>query len=83
MSASGASGTEALTFPPLMSGEATQADAMGLAARRATLGCDAGLVTYALPPSHIEAAMVLAPEMPLAQAMAMLPGRPTSLIRIS
>lgn len=62
-----------LSFPPLMSGEAVQADALGHAARRATLGCDAGLVTYVTGASAAEAALVFAPEVPLAKAMAMLP----------
>lgn len=63
----------ALTFPPLMWGEDAGSDALGHAARRATLGCDAGLVSYALGASTLEAAMVFAPEVPLAKAMAMLP----------
>lgn len=63
----------ALTFPPLMWGEAAEADALGHAARRATLGCDAGLVAYVLGTSRVEAALVFAPEVPLKQAMAMLP----------
>ena len=65
--------TAALTFPPLMSGEATASDAIGHAARRATLGCDAGLVAYSLGASRVEAALVFAPEVPLSRAMAMLP----------
>jgi len=65
--------TPELTFPPLMWGEATDGDALGHAARRATLGCDAGLIAYALGSSQIEAALVFAPEVPLAQAMTMLP----------
>lgn len=63
----------ALTFPPLMWGEAAESDALGHAARRATLGCDAGLVAYVLGAMRIEAALVFAPEVPLAKAMAMLP----------
>lgn len=63
----------ALTFPPLMWGEEADNDAMGHAARRAALGCDAGLVAYVLGSSRIEAAMVFAPEVPLAKAMTMLP----------
>ncbi|WP_147127751.1 biotin/lipoate--protein ligase family protein [Shimia ponticola] len=61
------------SFPPLMYGEDVQSDAFGHAARRATLGCDAGLISYVLGASRIEAAMVFAPEVPLAQAMTMLP----------
>ncbi|MEX0287269.1 MAG: biotin/lipoate--protein ligase family protein, partial [Paracoccaceae bacterium] len=63
----------ALTFPPLMWGEPATGEALGHAARRATLGCDAGLVAYILGPSHAEAALVFAPEVPLSQAMTMLP----------
>ncbi|THH34843.1 DUF4444 domain-containing protein [Aliishimia ponticola] len=62
-----------LTFPPLMWGEDAGEDAMGHAARRAALGCDAGLVSYVLGASQIEAALVFAPEVPLRKAMAMLP----------
>ena len=62
-----------LIFPPLMRGEPAQGDALSHAARRATLGCDAGLVAYLLAPAHIEAALVFAPEVPLRRAMAMLP----------
>ena len=62
-----------LTFPPLMWGEAATDSALGHAARRATLGCDAGLISYILGASHVEAALVFAPEVPLEQAMTMLP----------
>ena len=62
-----------LSFPPLMWGEEVKGDALGHAARRATLGCDAGLVAYALGPNEVEAALVFAPELPLAKAMIMLP----------
>lgn len=62
-----------LTFPPLMWGEPATDEALGHAARRATLGCDAGLVAYILGPLQAEAALVFAPEVPLSQAMTMLP----------
>lgn len=65
--------SEPLTFPPLLWGEAATDEAMGHAARRAALGCDAGLVSYILAPDRVEAAMVFAPEVPLRQAMTMLP----------
>ncbi len=65
--------SEALTFPPLLWGEAATEEALGHAARRAALGCDAGLVSYILAADRVEAAMVFAPEVPLAQAMTMLP----------
>lgn len=62
-----------LTFPPMMWGEAATDTALGHAARRAALGCDAGLVSYLLAPDHVETALVFAPEVPLSEAMAMLP----------
>ena len=65
--------TEPLTFPPLMSGEPATDAAMEHAVRRAALGCDAGLVSYLLTADRAEAAMVFAPEVPLRQAMIMLP----------
>ncbi len=65
----------ALSFPPLMSGEAVTGleDPFETACKRAVLGCDAGLVVYNLAPDMVRAALVFAPEVPLAQAMAMLP----------
>ena len=67
--------SEPLTFPPLMSGEAAGPGLapFDLACQKAELGVDAGLVVYDLGPSTLSAALVLAPEVPLAQAMAMLP----------
>ena len=65
--------SEPLTFPPLMWGEETTDPALDHAARRAALGCDAGLVSYMLAADRAEAALVFAPEVPLAQAMTMLP----------
>ncbi|MEM1129555.1 MAG: DUF4444 domain-containing protein [Pseudomonadota bacterium] len=62
-----------LTFPPLMHGRPVTAGAMAEAARQARLGCDAGLVTYALGPDVVEAALVFAPEVPLSRALSMLP----------
>lgn len=66
---------EAPTFPPLMSGEEVtgQQDPFEIACLRATTGCDAGLVLYRLDANSLEAALVFAPEVPLAEAMAMLP----------
>lgn len=63
------------TFPPLMSGHALngQDDPFEVARQKAVLGCDAGLVTYNLGTDQMAAALVLAPEVPLAKAMAMLP----------
>ncbi|MCY4336570.1 MAG: DUF4444 domain-containing protein [Litoreibacter sp.] len=65
--------SEPLTFPPLMWGEEATDDALDHAARRAALGCDAGLVSYILATDRAEAALVFAPEVPLKEAMTMLP----------
>jgi len=65
--------TEALSFPPLLSGEGVAGDAYVHALKRAAEGCDAGLVVYALTANQIEAAIVFAPEVPLERAIAMLP----------
>lgn len=65
--------TDTPTFPPLMYGEPAPTDAMEHAVMRAAMGCDAGLVTYRLDPAEMQAALVFAPEVPLRQAMAMLP----------
>ncbi len=64
---------EDLTFPPLMWGEEAPGDAFDHAVARATLGCDAGLISYKLGAARMDAALVFAPEVPLAKAMAMLP----------
>lgn len=64
--------TDELHFPPLMSGERCRGDAFVTATQKAVLGCDAGLVCYDLE-QRFEAAIVFAPEVPLARAMAMLP----------
>lgn len=67
--------TTAPTFPPLMSGHALtgQDDPFEVARQKAVLGCDAGLVVYNLGSDTMAAALVLAPEVSLAKAMAMLP----------
>jgi biotin-(acetyl-CoA carboxylase) ligase len=56
-----------------MHGLAVSEEAFDEALRQAHLGCDAGLVTYGTGADIIEAALVLAPEVPLGKAMAMLP----------
>ncbi len=63
------------TFPPLMSGQAVEGamDPFDKACAMATLGCDAGTVTFNLAPNRLSAAIVFAPEVPLERAMAMLP----------
>ncbi|MGB0658995.1 MAG: DUF4444 domain-containing protein [Mangrovicoccus sp.] len=65
--------TDALTFPPLLWGEAAPGDAFEHACSQAVLGCEAGLVTHRLDPARMQAAMVFAPEIPLSSAMTMLP----------
>lgn len=65
--------SEPLSFPPLMSGEAVAGDALAAACARAAEGCDAGLITYRLDGAEMQAALVFAPEVPLARAVAMLP----------
>lgn len=64
---------DALAFPPLMSGEETGGDAFAHAVVRAREGCDAGLISYRLGADTLEAAIVLAPEVPLHTAISMLP----------
>ena len=59
-------------FPPLLTGAQAE-DPFAQACAEARQGCDAGLVLYNLGPSVLQAAIVFAPEVPLAQAMAMLP----------
>ncbi|GIT91333.1 hypothetical protein JANAI62_17890 [Jannaschia pagri] len=63
----------ALTFPPLMQGEAVQGDVLEQAAMRAAGGCDAGLILHDLRDDRMAAAMVFAPDVPLAEAVTMLP----------
>lgn len=62
-----------LTFPPMMQGQPVSEEAFAEAVRQATLGCDAGLIVYSTGADVIEAALILAPEVPLSKAMAMLP----------
>ncbi|WP_299750609.1 biotin/lipoate--protein ligase family protein [uncultured Tateyamaria sp.] len=62
-----------ITFPPLMWGEEAPDSAFDHAVMRATLGCDAGLISYKLGATEMEAALVFAPEVPLSKAIAMLP----------
>lgn len=63
------------SFPPLMRGQALSGalDPMGKACAQAIMGCDAGLVVYNLQADRLRAAIVFAPEVPLEQAMTMLP----------
>jgi len=65
---------EPLRLPPLMQGEELSAgDPFTKACARAMLGCDSGLVIWQITPEKLRAALVLAPETALAQAMAALP----------
>ena len=63
------------TFPPLMSGQAVSGniDPFEKACAMAALGCDAGLIVHNITANRLMAAMVMAPEVPLEDAMAMLP----------
>lgn len=62
-----------LAFPPLMSGETATGPAFDQACKRANQGCDAGLIVYRLGANTVEAALIFAPEVPLSDAVAMLP----------
>lgn len=63
------------TFPPLFSSLAVegQIDPFDKACVEAARGCDAGLVVHNLGPNSLRAALVFAPEVPLQDAIAMLP----------
>lgn len=61
-------------FPPLFSGMATAgADPFEVARAEAAQGCDPGLVTYDIQPDLLRAAIVFAPDVPLSEAVIMLP----------
>jgi len=64
-----------LAFPPLMSGHPVDAgiDPFEKACAMAALGCDAGVIVYNVAANRLAAALVMAPEVPLEQAMAMMP----------
>lgn len=64
---------EPLRFPPLLWGEEAPGDAVDHAVLRAEAGCDAGLVSYRFGGAEMQGALVFAPDVPLRQAMAMLP----------
>ena len=63
------------TFPPLLSGLSVSGatDPFDAAQAQAAMGCESGLIVYNLAASDLRAALVLVPEVPLADAMAMLP----------
>ncbi|MCG3266565.1 biotin/lipoate--protein ligase family protein [Yoonia sp. I 8.24] len=62
-----------LLLPPLFHGVATVEQPSAVAERMARAGCDAGTLVYNLSGAELQAAIIFAPEVPLAQAMAMLP----------
>ncbi|WP_037307320.1 biotin/lipoate--protein ligase family protein [Ruegeria halocynthiae] len=62
-------------FPPLLTGHSVQGgeDPFDRAKAMAALGCDAGTVVYNIQADRLRVAIVFAPEVPLQDAMAMLP----------
>ncbi|KJZ20457.1 biotin/lipoate--protein ligase family protein [Loktanella sp. S4079] len=60
-------------FPPLFQGMVTDKAPNDVAIACAQNGCDAGLVVYNLSSNELRASVVFAPEVPLAEAMIMLP----------
>lgn len=62
------------TFPPLLKGLEVDIgdDPFEVAIDLADAGCDAGIVTYDITQEYLRAAIILAPEVPLSEAMAML-----------
>lgn len=63
------------TFPPLMSGQAVTGsiDPFEKACAIAAVGCDAGVIVHNITANRLMAAIVMAPEVQLEEAMAMLP----------
>ncbi|MEJ6403836.1 biotin/lipoate--protein ligase family protein [Yoonia sp. 2307UL14-13] len=59
-------------FPPLFTGTPAD-DPFEVACARADEGCDAGLITYDIGQTNLQAAIVFAPDVPLAEAMIMHP----------
>ena len=68
-------GDDRPSFPPLFEGRevAGATDPFAKACAEAALGCDAGLIVYAIAAERLAAAMVFAPEVALEDAVAMLP----------
>jgi hypothetical protein len=62
-----------LSLPPLLWDEAATGSAVEHACLRATQGCDAGLIAHNMGANTLQVALVFAPEVSLADAMAMLP----------
>ncbi|MEO0362049.1 MAG: biotin/lipoate--protein ligase family protein, partial [Pseudomonadota bacterium] len=69
-----AAAASSLSLPPLMRAEAAPAgaDPLHVAAARAEDGCDPGLILHNDGGERLSAALVLAPEAPLEDAMAMV-----------
>ncbi|AXI45603.1 hypothetical protein C1J03_05860 [Sulfitobacter sp. SK012] len=65
--------TADLSLPPLLWDEVANGPAFDHACLRATQGCDAGLIAHDLGANTLQVALVFAPEVPLADAVAMLP----------
>ncbi len=63
-----------LSFPPLLRGEPVLegVDPLGHAVSRAVMGCDPGLIVHNESGDRLQTALVLTPEAPLADAMAMI-----------
>jgi len=63
-----------ISLPPLFSAQDAQcSDPFEIAITAASAGCDAGLVVYNLAADTLRAAIVFAPDVPLTEAVAMLP----------
>jgi len=64
-----------VSFPPLFTGQEVtgQIDPFDKACVEAVKGCDAGLVVFNLGANLLRGAIVFAPDVPLREAMAMLP----------
>lgn len=62
-----------LTFPPAMQGEAVTGDPFDVAVMRAIKGVDSGHICHRIAADRIGAALIVAPEVPLRDAVAMLP----------
>lgn len=67
------------SFPPLLRGEDAQGDPFAKAVSRALTGTDPGLVTWSPRFDALEAAVVLAPELPLERAVGVFLAAPVSL----
>ena len=64
-----------LTFPPLFTGLGVEPtiEPFAKACAEAAIGCDSGLIVHSVSLDRLAAAVVFAPEVPLGDAMAMLP----------